>query len=60
MKLIQKGEYQLVFFTPEILLHKKQWRSMLTGEVYSRRLRALVVDEAHTVRSWLVLNKFLQ
>ena len=48
------GNYQLVFFTPEKLLEKK-WREMLHTKTYVRRVRALVVDEAHTVKTWYVL-----
>ena len=47
------GEYQLVLFTPEMLVEQKRWRKMLLGDVYSSRLRAFVVDEAHTVKKWL-------
>ena len=48
------GEYQLVLFTPEMLIEQKQWRRMLLAEVYTSRLRAFVVDEAHTEKivSW--------
>lgn len=51
-RAVMKGEYQLVLFTPEMLLESKLWRKMLLGEVYSQRLRVLVVDEAHTVKKW--------
>ena len=47
-----QGDYQLVFFTPEMLLNKKKWRKMLLGDVYASRLRAFAVDEAHTVKKW--------
>ena len=47
------GEYQLVLFTPEMFLEQKRWRKMLLGDVYSSRLQAFVVDEAHTVKKWL-------
>lgn len=47
-----RGEYQLVLFTPEMLLENKRWRKMLLGVQYSRRLRVFVVDEAHTVKKW--------
>jgi superfamily II DNA helicase RecQ len=47
------GEYGLVFFTPELLLEKK-WRAVLHSKVYMSRVRALVVDEAHTVKKWYV------
>lgn len=46
------GAYQLVLFTPEMLLQSRKWRDMLTNEVYTRNLKALVVDEAHTVKTW--------
>ena len=49
---VMKGDYQLVMFTPEMLLNKKLWRRMLLGKVYSSRLQAFVVDEAHTVKKW--------
>lgn len=50
-KKVKMGDYQLVFFSPELLL-TKCWREVLLGPVYSKRLRALVVDEAHTVKKW--------
>ena len=46
------GRYQLVLFTPEMLLSQRRWRKMLLGEVYSNQLRVFVVDEAHTVKKW--------
>jgi len=47
-----KGEYQLVFFTPEILLNAKNWRQLVQTESYTRRVKTLVIDEAHTVKKW--------
>ena len=49
---VTRGDYQLVFFTPEMLLDKRRWRKVLLGEVYSHLLRVFVVDEAHTVKKW--------
>ncbi len=51
---ILKGDYQLVYITPELLVGSKVCRKMLTGEVYEHRLKAFVVDEAHTVKKWYV------
>ena len=51
-KKVQEGEYQLVYITPELLITSSVWRKMLVGELYSERLRALVVDETHTVKKW--------
>ena len=51
-KEVQEGEYQLVYITLELLITSSVWRKMLVGEVYSERLRAFIVDEAHTVKKW--------
>lgn len=53
---MQEGEYQLVYITPELLITGGVWGKMLVGEVYSERLRAFNVDEAHTVKKWLVFK----
>ena len=39
------GYFQLVFFTPEVLLLTCHWRQLLGSPVYSRHLRALVFDD---------------
>lgn len=49
---VHAGRYELVFFTPELLIDNKRWRRMLSGPMYSRRLRGFVVDEAHCVAKW--------
>ena len=51
-KKVQEGEYQLVYITPELLITSNVWRKMLVEELYSERLMAFVVDEAHTVKKW--------
>lgn len=51
-KEVVKGAYQVVYFTPEMLLSSRRWREMLIGDVYTHQLRAFVVDEAHTVKKW--------
>ena len=47
-----RGEYQLVFFTPEMIINNKRWRKVIGGDVYTERLKAFVVDEAHCVKKW--------
>ena len=49
---VRNGHYQLVFFSPEALLGVRRWRQMLQGELYSQRIVAFVVDEAHCVKKW--------
>ena len=51
---ILNGDCQIVFTSPEMLL-KEYWRSMLKSDVYSKRLRAFVIDEVHTCKSWYVI-----
>ena len=52
---VSQGNFQLVFFTPEMLIGSKRWRNMLTGDLYSKRLKAFVIDEAHCVKKWYVV-----
>ncbi len=49
---VLRGDYQLLYITPELLIGSNVCRKMLTGEVYEQRLKAFVVDEAHTVKKW--------
>ena len=49
------GKFQLVFFTPEALLMNRRWRKLLLSDNYQRRIKGLVLDEAHTVQKWLVI-----
>ena len=48
---VLKGEYGLIFFTPEFLLERR-WRDVLHSKPNDQRVRAFVVDEAHTVKKW--------
>lgn len=47
-----KGEYQLVFLTPEMVINNRRWRKMIESDVYTERMKAFVVDEAHCVKKW--------
>ena len=47
-----RGEYQLLYITPELLIGRSEWRKLLLGDVYRNRLVAFVVNEAHTVKKW--------
>ena len=49
---VSDGVHQLVFFSPEIILQGRKWREVLGNEVYSTRLKGLVIDEAHCVKKW--------
>ena len=47
---VQMGKYNLVYFTPELLLDNRRWRSVLTS--YCNRLKGFIIDEAHCVAKW--------
>ena len=49
---ILKGEVQLVYISPESLLNNIKFRNMLLSAPYKDNLVALVVDEAHCVKTW--------
>ena len=49
---VVNGEYSLVYGSPEAWLKNEHWRLMLTNSVYSKKLCAIAVDEAHVVRQW--------
>ena len=40
---VVEGRYQLVFFSPEVILCNRKWRKVLGGEVYSERLKGLIM-----------------
>ena len=49
---VLNGEHQLVYFTPELLINQRVWRELLKCSIYEKRLRAVVIDEVHTVKKW--------
>ena len=55
MSAVLNGECQLVYISPESLLCNPKFRNMLLSDIYKKRLRALVVDEAHCVNLWYVI-----
>ena len=48
-RVVLHGGYQLVFMSPEALIGCKHWQEML---LHKDDLVALVVDEAHCVKTW--------
>ncbi len=49
---ILRGEYHVVYASPEAILKNPQWRNMVSSEEYVRNVVAIVVDEAHCITSW--------
>ena len=57
---VMLGKYQLLFFTPELLLRDSchdKWRDFLMTECMAVRIKGLVIDEAHTVSTWYKFQK---
>ena len=49
---ILAGNFQLIYFSPEELILKEKWRTMLLSPAFQLNLVAFVVDEAHCVTKW--------
>ena len=49
---VLKGNVQLLYISPENLLNNPRFRLMLLTSKYKEHLVALVVDEAHCVKTW--------
>ena len=48
--LIEKGKVSVVFDSPEVWIKIECQRAMLGNSVYSNKLYALAIDEAHVTR----------
>ena len=51
-RLIEKGKVSVVFGSPEVWIKNERWRALLGNSVYSKKLCALAIDEAHVMRQW--------
>ena len=51
-KMVEQGECQIVYGSPEAFLSSKRWRAMLSSEIYKERLRLVAIDEAHCICHW--------
>jgi superfamily II DNA helicase RecQ len=49
---ISKGVYQFVYLSPEIFLNNKLWEEVYFSSEFQNRLGLVVVDEAHMVYIW--------
>ncbi len=56
---IEKGNFSVVYGTPEAWLKCKRWRKLLTSSVYNLKLCGVAVDEAHVIKQWSVLYIFV-
>lgn len=49
---VLSGEAQIVLISPENAIQNSAYRNMFLSEQYKNRLVALVVDEAHCIKTW--------
>lgn len=49
---VVKGEYELVYMSPESMLRVLKYREMFRSDVYQQNLMCLAIDEAHCVEAW--------
>jgi len=49
---VVKGEFSLVFMSPESLVSGCRWREMFRSATYQDNLVGVVVDEAHCIDKW--------
>ena len=56
---VKDGRYQLVFYTPELLVGNRKWLKVLSSDAYRSKLRGFIIDEAHTVKKWYSSYMFL-
>ena len=49
---VLRGEVQLVYISPESAICNRTYRNMFLSSAYKERLVAVVVDEAHCVKTW--------
>ena len=48
----KKGEYQVLFVSPESLFLSPEWRNMLSSNHYRSHLVGFIIDEAHCIKKW--------
>ena len=50
--MVEHGAFAIVYGTPEAWLKNERWRDMLHNSVYSEKLCAIAIDEAHVLKQW--------
>ena len=51
---VLQGEVQIILISPENAILNSSYRNMLLSVKYRQQMVALVVDEAHCIKTWLV------
>ncbi len=58
-KDVVKGRYQIVHFTPEMILSNRRWREMLIGDVYTLKEWYIIVCIAYNVINSLIFVYYI-
>ena len=56
---VLKGDFSVVFGSPELWLGDDRWRKMVGGDIYKNAVKAVAVDEAHIVCHWYVMHPYI-
>ncbi|KNE87415.1 hypothetical protein PSTG_19200, partial [Puccinia striiformis f. sp. tritici PST-78] len=54
---IANGAYNFVYISPEIFLNSRMWDRVYFSDKFQRRLGLVVLDEAHMVYEWGIVEK---
>ena len=49
---IEKGNFSVLFGTPEAIIGSERWRELFLGDPLHQQIVAVAVDEAHCVYKW--------
>jgi ATP-dependent DNA helicase RecQ len=49
-KNVMMGYYSVVYMSPELMITK--WRNLFASEIYQKRLKGIIIDEAHCIVKW--------
>lgn len=50
------GNVDILLVTPETIFDS-EWRKVLSSATYQKRIRAVIIDEAHCISHWYVKNR---
>ena len=53
-----KGDFELVFMSPESMLTVLKYREMFRSVAYQKNLVCLAIDEAHCVDKWYAVMSY--
>ena len=51
-RALEEGRYKVIYGTPKTWWNNERWRKMLSSDIYTSKLCAIAVDEAHIIKQW--------